>query len=268
MRKPIAVGVDGSNVARTAIAWAADLARVSDAPLWLLHAVPPGGVTGTSDGWLHEARTIVAGVGVNDMQCRVVPSTPVEALLAAACDATTLVVGSRGSGAASGLVAGFTALSLVRTASCPVAVIPDRGPRAAGSPRGPVVVGFVAGPDGQAALELAAELAAAWGARLRVVHALHGTGRNTRGIESRVHGLLEDQLAELTTRYPALLVERHIAADSPLRSLLAEADTARAVVVGQRAHTAANGVIGSTSRSVIEFGSCPVVVMPLMAAML
>ena len=125
------------------------------------------------------------------------------------------------------------------------------------------MVGFVAGPDGQAAMELAAELAAAWGARLCVVHALPGRGRDARGFERRVRGLLEDQLADLRTRFPALLVERHIAADSPLRSLLAEADTARAVVVGQRAHTASNGVIGSTSRSVIEFGSCPVVVVPL-----
>ena len=268
MRKPIVVGVDGSHVARTAVAWAADLARVSHAPLWLLHAVPPGGVTGASDGWLREATAIVAGVGVDDVQCRVVPGTPVEVLLAAACEAATLVVGSRGSGASSGLVAGFTALSLVRTASCPVAVIPDGGARPARSSRGPVVVGFVAGPDGQAALELAAELAAAWGARLCVVHALHGRGRDSRGIERRVRGLLEDQLAELRTRFPALSVERHIAADNPLRSLLAEADTARAVVVGQRAHTAPNGVIGSTSRSVIEFGSCPVVVVPLMAAVL
>ena len=94
------------------------------------------------------------------------------------------------------------------------------------------------------------------------------TRREPKVLESRVRGLLEDQLADLTTRFPALLVERHIAADNPLRSLLAEADTARAVVVGQRAHTAPNGVIGSTSRSVLEFGSCPVVVVPLRAAVL
>jgi nucleotide-binding universal stress UspA family protein len=36
--------------------------------------------------------------------------------------------------------------------------------------------------------------------------------------------------------------------------------------VGQRAHAVPNGVVGSTSRNVIQLGSCPVVVAPLLAA--
>jgi nucleotide-binding universal stress UspA family protein len=242
------------------------MARVRDAPLLLVHAVAPGAVTGESDRWVGEAAATAADAGVDEVHVRVVSGTPVEVLLAAAGDAAMLVVGSRGSGAGSGLMTGFTALSLVRAARCPVAVIPDRGGSSAGSLRGPVVVGFVAEPAGPVAMELAAELAAAWGVRLCVVYAVPGRDRGARGFERHARGLLEDLLADLATRFPALLVERRIAAETPLRSLLAEADTASAVVVGQRAHAVSNGVVGSTSRSVIELGSCPVVVAPLMPA--
>jgi nucleotide-binding universal stress UspA family protein len=265
VRKPIVVGVDGSQVARTAIAWAADVARVRNAPLSLVHAVASGVVTGESDRWV-QALAIAAEAGVEEVQVRDVPGAPVEVLLAAACDAAMLVVGSRGSGAGSGLMAGFTGLSLVRSARCPVAVIPDRGASPARSSRGPVVVGFVPEPGGRVAVELAAELAATWGVRLCVVHALPGRGQDVRGSERHVRGLLEDLVGALATRFPALPVERRVMADTPLRSLLAAADTAGAVVVGQRAHATGNGVVGSTSRSVIEFGSCPVVVAPLMTA--
>ena len=200
------------------------------------------------------------------MTFRAVPGQIVDVLLAAARDAAMLVVGSRGPGAASGVLPAFTALSLVRFARCPVAVVPDRGARPEPSPQGPVVVGFVPEPGSQAALELAAELAAAWDVRLRVVHAVLGRSRGARETQVHVHRLLEDQMADLTTRIPDLRVEHRFAADTPLRSLLAEAETARAVVVGQRSRTSALGVAGSTSRSVIECGSCPVVVAPLMAA--
>ncbi len=265
MLKPIVVGVDGSQAARTAIAWAADVARVRNAPLLLVHAVGSGVAAGASDRWVHEA-AIAADAGVEQVHVRDVPGAPVEVLLAAACNAAMLVVGSRGSGSGSGLMAGFTGLCLVRTARCPVAVIPDRGVSPAGSARGPVVVGFVAEPGGRVAVELGAELAAAWGVRLCAVHVLPGRGRDVRGFERRVRGLLEDLLGDLATRFPALLVECRVVAETPLRGLLAAAGRAGAVVVGQRAHAAGGGVVGSTSRSVIEFGSCPVVVAPITAA--
>ena len=74
------------------------------------------------------------------------------------------------------------------------------------------MVGFVAEPGGRVAVELGAELAAAWGVRLCAVHALPGRGRDVRGFERRVRGLLEDLLGDLATRFPALLVECRVVA--------------------------------------------------------
>ena len=69
------------------------------------------------------------------------------------------------------MLAGSTALTLVGRAGSPVAVVRGAVPQLAPPRPGPVVVGVDGVTAGAAALDLAAELAAAFGARLVTAHA-------------------------------------------------------------------------------------------------
>jgi nucleotide-binding universal stress UspA family protein len=63
--------------------------------------------------------------------------------------------------------------------------------------------------------------------------------------------------------HPDLPIDQESVADTALRVLLARAESARAVVVAQRASPAPQDsvlVLGSTSRGLVEFAPCPVVV--------
>jgi nucleotide-binding universal stress UspA family protein len=65
------------------------------------------------------------------------------------------------------------------------------------------------------------------------------------------------------SEHPTLTVEQHVLADTPLRALLNRAHDAWLLVVGQRrALPHAGMLVGSTSRGLIEFASCPVAVVP------
>jgi nucleotide-binding universal stress UspA family protein len=62
---------------------------------------------------------------------------------------------------------------------------------------------------------------------------------------------------------PGLAIERHIVDDTALRALLEQAAEARAVVVGHRRGPGDGRRLGSTSRSLVAFAPCPVVVTDL-----
>jgi nucleotide-binding universal stress UspA family protein len=134
------------------------------------------------------------------------------------------------------------------------------------------VVGVDGSPASRAALGLAADLATTLGSRLVAVHAwsditfgADGAARRSREDDS-VHAahaaaVLDTELPAVTRDHPGLQVHRVVVADTPLRALLAAADGARLLVVGHRGIAAGPGrSLGSTSRALIEFVPCPVVV--------
>jgi nucleotide-binding universal stress UspA family protein len=55
-------------------------------------------------------------------------------------------------------------------------------------------------------------------------------------------------------------VQRHPVDDTAMRALLEQAKDTRVVVVGHRGGASAAGRLGSTSRGLVEFAPCPVVV--------
>ncbi|MDT7577457.1 MAG: hypothetical protein QOH17_3790 [Pseudonocardiales bacterium] len=269
--RTIVVGVDGSDCARDAAAWAADLAAIWDAPLQLL-TVGHGAAAEPAAVWLAELRDAAVRAGSRTVVAEMAQGEVVEVITDRARDARMLVLGSYGEGAWSGMLAGAVARTLVNRVACPIAVVRGTAPRIPPPRGGPVVVGVDGSPAGRSALRLAADLAASLGSRLVAVHAWSdivfgsdGSGRRSHETESvlatRASTLLDAELAEIALAHPGLPVHRSVVADTPLRALLAAADGARLLVVGHRGVVAGTGRrLGSTSLALVEFVPCPVVV--------
>jgi nucleotide-binding universal stress UspA family protein len=262
--RPIVVGVDGSDSARDAAAWAADLAAIWGVPLHLLTVGPP-------PDHLHEWRDAAERAGA-DTVVETATGDVVDVIADHAGAARMLVLGSYGEGAWSGLLAGAVALALVDRVACPVAVVRGTAPQIPPPRGGPVVVGVDGSPAGRAALTLAADLATSLGSRLVAVHSwtdivfdAEGSARRSQEdgpvLAARATALLDAALAETALAHPDLAVERAVVNDTPLRALLSAAGGARLLVVGHRGVTAGSvGRLGSTSLALVEFVPCPVVV--------
>ena len=270
-RRPVVVGVDSSDSARHASEWAADLAAAWNVPLRLVHTARDGGNITEVPPWLRELLDGAERVGADPADAEVVPGAVNDVLLDRSDAARLLVVGSYGEGARAGMLAGSTALALLDGSRCPVAVVRGSTPQLPPPRRGPVVVGAVASATGEAALALAAELAAASGARVIAVHAwtdvVADASGGLRRVESdgtelagRAVELLDALVMRVRERHADVDVERRVVNDTALRALLEQAEEARMVVVGQR-DRASVGRLGSTSRGLAEFAPCPVVVI-------
>ena len=196
---------------------------------------------------------------------------PAELLADRAVGARMLVLGSYGEGAGSGMLAGTLAQALLHRVRCPVAVVRGSTPQVPPPTGGPVVVGVDGSPAGRAALTFAAGLAGSWAAPLIAVYAWTDVVVGARGgvrrteapatLAAEAGALLEAELDAVAGSHPELSVQREVVGGTPVRALLAHADSARVLVVGHRGDTAAGMLNGSTSLTLVEFASCPVVVI-------
>ena len=268
---PVVVGVDRSDCARDAVVWAADLAAAWGAPLHLVHVAPLEPSVSEAQPWLSGLLDIAERPGSAPPRMHCVWGSVVDVLAEHAADARVVVLGSYGEGAWAGMLAGSVALGLVGRATCPVAIVRGSAPQVPPPHDGPVVVGVDGSGAGRAALRLAAGLAVSLRAPLVAVHTWTdvvagpaGATRRTEGPEflaAEAAALLDDELGALAQSYPDLPVERVVAEDTPLRTLLDRAVGARVLVVGNRGHDRGSGMLSSsTSSALAEFARCPVVV--------
>jgi nucleotide-binding universal stress UspA family protein len=268
---PVVVGVDPSSCARDATVWAADLAAAWGVPLHLVHVVTQRSVLTEVPPWLGELQDAARRAGAEAPRVDILWGVPADLLAGRTAGARMLVLGSYGEGASSGMLAGSLALALLDRAACPVAVIRGSEPRVPPPGSGPVVVGVDGSPAGRAALTFAAGLAGSWAAPLVVVHAwadvvagIHGGARRTEApatLAAEAGALLAAELDAVAGSRPDLQVQREVVGDTPVRALLARADDARVLVVGHRGDSGSGMLHGSTSRTLVEFAPCPVVVI-------
>jgi nucleotide-binding universal stress UspA family protein len=279
-RSPIVVGVNSSESARIAAEWAAELAAVRRCPLHLVHVVSGYGgdaAPGDTPHWLREVAHTAVRSGADATDIEIVSGGTDRLLLQRAVGARLLVVGSYGDASWSGMLAGRTGLALVEQSPCPVAVIRGSAPLVPPPRRGPVVVGVDGSPASIRALELGADLAAATGAELLAVHAFTDVSE-AGGAPHRRHGAwaalvaqaeseLDETVAGALESCPKVRFRRDVVAGTTLRVLMDLAGTARMIVVGQRDERAPAGemLLGSTSRGLVEFAACPVIVSPAAA---
>lgn len=284
--RSVVVGVDGTAAALQAVRWAAGVAVRDDVPLRLVHVyeVPLGLPMGIAQQesllkdmreqgrrWIAEARNAVAEVDpALPTEVVLAPMPVVKGLLRESETASLLVLGTRGLGALTGLLAGSTSVAVAGNAQCPVAVVRganhDEPPRVAG----PVVVGVDGAAVSDSAIALAFAEAAARDAELVAVHAwtesvfeaeLADSTVDLAVFRQRAQDMLGERLAGWQEKYPEVRVRREVVRDRPGRALRRFSYGAQLVVVARRGRAAVRSlVLGSTSLYLLHHAACPVVV--------
>lgn len=281
----VVVGVDASEAALRAARFAADEVVRRSARLHLVHAVTwldgttlpypeldlPGLMTAGAQSLLQAVSdTLATAIPSDRISTSAIEGRAADVLVAAAADASLLVVGGRGVGGVTGLLLGSTAHAVVAQAACPVVVVPD-GVAAEVSERRSVVVG-VDGRGDEDVLAFAFAEAAARDTDLVAVHAWQDVVLDTAfisvsplvdwaGVEADEERVLAEALAGWRDKEPDVTVREVVVREKKARALLEAGLTAELLVVGHHARR----LLGSTTYGVLHRATCPVAVVHLAA---
>ncbi|MFF9119948.1 universal stress protein [Streptomyces massasporeus] len=291
MRRPMAVGVDGSEASLRAVDWAADEAALRGVPLHVVHAslweryehaVFPTGREPPSEKLLTDVLAVAAAKRARaripglEVTTEVVPEGPVSVLRRAARKAAALVLGSRGRGSTAELLLGSVSLAVAGRADGPVIVVRGDHDDPSGSRMGggPVVVGVPAGPADSQAVRFAFREAARRGVPVEAVRVWHRPAHETTdhpgvtGASSPVHRkraveALETGLGAPAEQHPDVEVRRRIV-EGRARTVLPDTSAGAALlVVGARHPHGRFGLhIGRVTHAVLHHAPCPVAVVP------
>ena len=294
-RRPVVVGVDGSDHSLTAADLAGEQAALRNRPLEIVHAfvlpvvsrpfspapdLPPvqpvGGVPDTALRDIAERVLTDAAARVRThfpdlpMISRLRDGLPAEVLTDASRQAALVVVGHRGAGGFAELLTGSTGLQLANHSLAPVII--TRGEL---NHTGPVVVGVDGSEGSRQAAEFAVETAAllraslialyAWPADAVWSPALAQAGQPPPTVPEEVTEILD----EISRTHPQVPVHTEVRPGSrPAHSeLVAASRNARLVVVGARGRGGFRGLLlGSVSQALIHHAQCPVAVVGPAAA--
>ncbi|WP_373202215.1 universal stress protein [Mycobacterium marinum] len=285
-RLGVVVGVDGSPASNAAVCWAARDAAMRNLPLTVVHVVntdvatwPPMPYPDTWAVWQEdEGRKVIAGAvkiaeesvaGDRELTIKseIVFSLPVPTMVEMSAEAELMVVGSSGHGALARVLLGSVSSSLVRRASCPVAVIRDEDPMIPDPLHAPVLVGIDGSPASELATAVAFDEASRRGVELIAVHAwsdqdvVELPGLNWSRMEAEARLSLAERLAGWEERYPDVTVRRVVVCDKPAHQLVEMSQTVQLVVVGSHGRGGITGVLlGSVSNAVVHAVRMPVIV--------
>jgi nucleotide-binding universal stress UspA family protein len=277
----VVVGYNGRSHSRAALEWGAAEAARRYAPLMVLFAANyPGMTVEPGPGILHrdpgalEAAEEVTARGVAEAQraysdVLVVGATevtsPAQALTEASRHALMVVLGSRGYGRIAGALLGSVAFGVSARAASPVVVVKDQAADRLVGPGHRVVVGTDGSAAAAAAVDFAAERAAAGGAELEIISCTGG--HQVRDVDEDDLRSASDRIARAAadrarTARPELTITTRIE-DCPAEiTLIDAAADAGLVVVGTRGRGAFAGMLlGSVSHAVIHGADCAVAVI-------
>jgi len=286
----IVVGVDGSEHADRALAWAAEQGSLERRPLTVLNASDPFGTNQSlylASGGIapHEVllaerdarRSLVEGAAEHvrathpELEVRTeVPGTDARlALLEASNDAWMVVVGSRGRGPVASLVLGSVSVAVSRFARCPVVVVRPTVPHEA--TRG-VCVATDATALSSHTLEAAFRVASFRGLPLTVGHCAWDVAAASSGWLTVRPGdaghddlmvAVSETLAGMREQFPDVEVGVAIAQGQADRFVVDLATSTEIVVVGRHGYSALDHWgLGSLATSVVEHAPCAVLVVP------
>jgi nucleotide-binding universal stress UspA family protein len=283
----IVFGVDGSQSANRALAWAVDQAVADHRALTLAHAISPVGAVwldhagvdhrigveaGRTEGHelLRLAREAVAerapDLEVHEV-LRVVD--PRELLLALSTDTAMVVLGSRGRGPVRSLLLGSVGVALSRHAHCPVVIHRPSNP---GKVRHGVLVGIDGTAHSHATLEFAFTQASVRSLPLTVLHSFWDAQAAVAGphrVDARASEfeeqrlLIAESVSGMGEKFPDVRMDIELARGYPGDCLVREGARMNMIVVGAHHGGAASGMVfGSAATSVVEHATCPVAVVP------
>lgn len=269
----VVVGMDGSLVAVRALDWAAGEAVRRGAALHIVYAVADrdeaGPVLASAASRVHERHP---GLPV---ETRAVEGGAVRVLAGESAEAALTVVGTRGFGSVSGLLAGSVSWRLAARVHGPLLVA--RGDRPRDEERA-VLLGLEGDGDEAAAAHAFQE--ASWrGARLRVVHsathrhtmldlpspvAATDSGQERQALSDRAEEAIPRfNLAGLREKYPEVEVDSRTDRTGPAHALLAETREADVVVIGTHRRAGRIGPpVGPVAHVLLHHSHCPVVLVP------
>jgi nucleotide-binding universal stress UspA family protein len=280
-RRGVVVGVDASDNAARAAAWAAREAADRALPLHLVHALDltvPTGVTaaaGYAQAAHQAARDLLEplarelGERYSDLTITIEVSEhgAAEALVALSEHAHLLVTGTRGHGGFAGMLVGSVSLKTAAHARCPAVVV--RGDEAE-TPRNEIVLGVEHHESGSA-IEFAFESAAMLGAHLRVVRAwlpapAYG-GYFYEDLPAREQ-LEHDEVAALIKsareRHPGVEVTTTIVRENAVPALIEGSRGSRLLVVGAHHHHGPLSIgTGYVVRGLLAHSPTPVAIVPI-----
>lgn len=277
----VVVGHDGSPAADDALFWACAFAARHELPLLVVRAFDPdplallrhagpnredvdslaGYVQWQLEGAVSNARRSTPVPA--DVRVRAEQGRPSAVLAACSRGAALLVVGRSGAGRLRSLL-GSTASSALRSAHCPVAVVPvGAGLKTTGR----VVVGYDGSAPARRALDWAADEAASRAASVEVVLGwqvddLHAGPLDAH--ERAAQSLVEEAVASVREKVPSATgtVLRRSGSSALLRAAHLLDAAADLLVVGSRGRGGFAGlVLGSTSDQVSRHAACAVVVL-------
>ncbi|MGP9581202.1 universal stress protein [Brachybacterium sp. AOP35-5H-19] len=263
----IVVGYDDTTAAMAAVRWAAELAQSTGSGVHLVHAwswpllgqgmsgipvIDPAGPRNQASRLLDDAaEKITAQFPEVPVTAELLAGMPREVLKEISGSTDLLVVGTRGLGVVLGALLGSVSRGILHDAGCPVVVIRSDQYRA-----GPVLAAYDGSEAAGEAIDVAADLAAAWGCVLRVVHvqigghAPYGSGAEAWSAGSRSREMLDEGAARATARHKGLEVQARMLEDRTVpEGLLAAADGARMLVLGHRGLS--RGRVGSTAQATV-----------------
>lgn len=276
----ISVGIDGSESAVRALAWAVEEAQLRGADVkaiqaWSFPALAALPVPGPS--WSEYQQSAEASLaraveqvdpGDVAVTREIVQGRPGPALLEAAEGSSLLVVGARGLGGFQGLLLGSVSRDVLHHAAMPVAVV--RGEAGRSAPGGStVVIGVDGSDDGHRALDAGLEEARLRGGRCVVVHAWDlgvvaaspVIADTAEVLERAARELIDEEAGRIAGR--GVPVSRSLVYGSPAKALLDASEHADLVVVGSRGlGGVAARLLGSVSSACAAHAACPVLVVP------
>ncbi|MFF8602191.1 universal stress protein [Streptomyces sp. NPDC015232] len=272
MAPGIVVGLDGTEQAEAAAAWAADEAVLrGGTALRLVHVLVPSPdvlvpmvARRPVEPWAEEllARTAAAlrerrpGLSVTT---GLLPGAPVAALVGAADEAELLVLGSRALGAVAGYFLGSVGLSVAGLVERPVVLV-----RAADAPvpsDAPVSVGVDVREPADEVLAFAFAAAARRGSPLHVTYAHRG---HAPAAPPEARRALDDLLVPWRALHPEVPVTTRAVPGSPGPELVHAASRAALAVIGRRIHRSplTPAHLGSTAHALLHHSPAPVALVP------